>query len=141
LLLDQLLSSVRAEVGARIAAAEDEMIALSHAVVCRILGDRLVTREGLADAMRQAVRAAAANGDLTVRLHPEDLAQLQVDPTAAEFLDRSAGKLHWIADDQVGRGGCVMTSSEGTLDARLETQLDSLRRVLLRTASSTERAC
>lgn len=131
--LDALLSSAPAELRARVEAAEDDMVALCHAAVCRILGDQLVTRDGAAHALREAVREGLAPGAVAFHVHPLDLELLEADARIAAWLRAqlgAGGEARWVPDEEVGRGGCVVTSAEGTLDARLETRMEALRAVL-----------
>jgi flagellar biosynthesis/type III secretory pathway protein FliH len=39
--------------------------------------------------------------------------------------------LYFEADERVGRGGCVVETEAGRVDARLEVQLDVMRRALM----------
>lgn len=136
--LDALLEAVPAEVDRRIAAAEDDLVALCHAVICRILGEQLVTPGGVAHAVRQAIREAAGgarDAQLELHVNPADLRTLEADEALAAWLYERAhaapGAVRWIADECVGPGGCVVRSEHGSLDARLDTQLAALRAVLL----------
>lgn len=140
--LDAVLVAWDRERSARLAAAEDDMVALCHAVICRILGDRLVTAEGIARLVREAVREHSVTGGLersdtrgtAIHLHPRDLERLHRDEHVAAWVEqrgRSGGsRLNWIPDEQVGPGGCIVRSAEGSLDARIERQLAVLRRLL-----------
>jgi flagellar assembly protein FliH len=137
--LDRLLGALPAELSRRLATAEEEMIALSHEVVCRLLGDQAATREGVARLVTQAVRQAGEGGlldgsersALAVHLHPADLDAVRADAGLVAWLERSRqGQVRWVSDDRVALGGCLVRSGEGTLDARLETQLAALHRIL-----------
>ncbi len=134
--LDQLLASLPAELLHRLEQVEDDMVALCHAAICRILGDELVTLEGVAHHVRQAIRetgpSAFGLGQIAIHVHPRDLARLEADPLLAAWLRQhaSAGAVHWVADERVKLGGCFVRSAEGSLDARLETQLTALQRLL-----------
>jgi flagellar assembly protein FliH len=141
--LDQLLAALPAELGRRLASAEEDMVALCHAAVCRILGEQLVTPDGVVHCVAQAIREADGGSllqtsdqrGLAVHVHPVDLESLQVDPRLASWLSGEASTrsapVRWVADERVRLGGCLVRSSEGTLDARLETQLAALRSLLL----------
>jgi flagellar assembly protein FliH len=141
--LDRLLVAFPAEMERRLASAEEEMVALCHGVICRLLGEALVTREGVAHRVRQALRDAyghAGNGrsgtmQVAVHLNPRDLADLERDETVGAWMRLEAstrGVVGWVADAQVDPGGCVVRSGDGNLDARLETQMRALRQLLLR---------
>jgi flagellar assembly protein FliH len=142
--LDQLLAALSEEMQRRLASAEEEMVALCHGVVCRVLGEQLVTREGVACCVRQAVQEAGggaglrglAHGQVALHVHPRDLASLESDEDLAAWMRQNAsgpGAVQWVPDERVGPGGCIIRSPEGSLDARIETQMASLRKVLLQT--------
>lgn len=132
--LDRLLASLPMALTRRLAEAEEDMVALCHAIVCRILGDELRTPAGVAQLVRQAIREGglAGLGKLAIHIHPRDWATLAADDSLAERLARHAGTgpVQWVADEHVVLGGCLIQSAEGTLDARLETQLRALGAVL-----------
>jgi len=139
--LDVLAASMEGELARRLAGAEEELLALCHAVVCRILGEQLVTRAGVAHCVAQAVREAGgreisdAGGKeaLAVHVHPRDLELLGSSGVPGDELPAPAvlaGAVRWVADERVRLGGCLVRSAEGTLDARLETQLEALHALL-----------
>lgn len=55
---------------------------------------------------------------ITVRVHPDDLALVQQG--ASEVLTARGGRV--IADSHVARGGCLVDSDIGTVDATMETR-------------------
>jgi flagellar assembly protein FliH len=151
-LLDQLLSTMPAALEARLASSEDDMVALSHRVICRILGEQLVTGAAVADCVRRAIHDAAGapmlhgsgHPGFAIHVHPHDLELLAHDEGLARWLRQGyatkAAGVQWVADDSVRLGGCVVRSGEGSLDARIETQMAALREVLLhgRAAAATD---
>lgn len=136
--LDTLLASLPAELSRRLEGAEDDMVALCHAAVCRILGERLATREAVVETVREALRAAgcgphlhaAAPAPLAIHVHPRNLELLRSDERIAVWLGPAHEGLRWVADEAMQLGGCIVSTGEGSLDARLETQLAALRDVL-----------
>lgn len=136
--LDALLSRLPAELARRLEAAEDDMVALCHGALCRILGDEHSRPDAASQMVRQAVREACrgsalhrdGRAPLAIHVDPRALESLRADERLAAWLDQ-AGGARWIADDRVRAGGCIVTSGEGTLDARLETQMAALRQVML----------
>lgn len=136
--LDELLATLRTELARRLERAEDDMVTLCHAAICRILGEEYLTRDGVAQHVRQAIReggflGAGSNlGQLAIHVHPQDLAKLEADSMLASWLRQhaAAGVVRWVPDERVRMGGCLVRSGDGTIDARLETQLAALRAVL-----------
>lgn len=144
--LDQLLSLLPSAIAERIEAAEDDMVALCHMVICRFLGQNVVTRAVIAPMVQQAVRECcgesgkhgALQGLLAVQLHPQDLEIVKNDSVLLDWLSQhGAQTIQWLANEQVGLGGCIVRSTEGTLDARLEIQLAALHETLLQGRGQT----
>ena len=104
---------------------EDLLVEIVFAAVCRMLGAAAATRAGVESMVRSLVEAAREPAQLCVRLHPHDLAVLTGG--GANFDPR----LSWQADNAIEIGGCLVDSPRGTLDARLELQLQQLRAALL----------
>lgn len=147
--LDELHASwstqLAGQLAARLAAAEDDMVALCHGVICRILGDNLVTRAGTAQSMRAAIeewiRASeqqSRSEAVVVHVHPADFDAMKGDDMLARWLVQQGLKgVQWQAREDVRLGGCIVQSGEGDLDARLETQLEILRDQLERARLAT----
>jgi flagellar assembly protein FliH len=70
---------------------------------------------------------------LTLRLHPDDAAWLRDHEEALAKLcreHRMEGRLTLQPDANIARGGCVLESNLGELDARVETRLSLLAAAL-----------
>lgn len=105
--------------------AHDMVVEIAFAAVCRMLGQHAARRDVVAAMVEELTAAARSAGPLCVRLHAHDLALLQGGDV---LLD---ARVSLQADASVKIGGCMLDSSSGTLDARLETQLARLRDVML----------
>lgn len=60
----------------------------------------------------------------TLRVHPLDR------PAVEGFVASRSAPLHIVVDSSLERGGCIVESAVGRVDARLETQLAAYARVL-----------
>jgi flagellar assembly protein FliH len=117
-----LAEALMQERAAMIEAAEDDIVALVHAAVCRILGAEALAMDRVREVLRPLVRDLAGDGHVQVHVHPADFELLQgAEPQGWA----------WVADAAVQLGGAVLRSSRGHLDARLETQLLALSQALL----------
>jgi flagellar assembly protein FliH len=103
---------------------EDMLVELAFAAVCRMLGASAASRAGLAAMVNELVAAEREAETLRVRLHPQDLEQLGGVPG----ID---ARVSFQADSGIELGGCIMDGPRGTLDARLELQIEHLRAALL----------
>lgn len=125
-MLEALLDAVRAAHSAALDARRDEAIAIGFAAACRVLGDALVTAEGVGAAVDHVLARLHAAEPVTVRLAPQDLARLG-DPQGAA----AERRIEFVADASLEPGGCCVDTSAGTLDARLRTQIEALHRALV----------
>ena len=128
----RLLVSARVEAEAERAAAKDAAIVLARKMAEKIIGRAVVLDPAvMGEIAGQALAASRVRGGAVVlRVHPDDIAA--VERTRPEWLARVAAgaNVRVVADASVGRHGCVVETPVGRLDARLETQLDALERVL-----------
>jgi len=111
---------------------EQDLIALCHAAICRIVGEATIRREVTTAVVREAIdqwlkAGSMSSGAVEVRVHPDDLELLNSERTLSVRLS----SVSWLADESVQLGGCIVSGEHGRLDARLETQLAAMRELLL----------
>jgi flagellar assembly protein FliH len=117
----RLASTTEQALASQIEGAEDVMVEIAYAAACKVVGDAALTAEGVRGAVRTALQSVRAKEILAVRVSPAD----------RELLGSEVpGEL--LADERVALGGCVVETSGGSLDARLETQLRLLADALIR---------
>lgn len=113
-----------------IAAQEDALVELAFTAVCRVLGEAAVTEEGVRGSVRQAMKEVRSRERLVLRVPPHAYRHVADDPGFAAAL-REEGGVEIVADERVGPAGCLIETAGGTLDARLEVQLQQLAAALL----------
>jgi flagellar assembly protein FliH len=83
---------------------------------------------GLVEAVvREAVAQTKETAEITIQLHPDDLALLHKHPSPILQGLPGAGPLKFIGSSEITRGGCLVQTRFGLLDARRETKLEQLR--------------
>ncbi|HMF40887.1 MAG TPA: FliH/SctL family protein [Polyangia bacterium] len=88
--------------------------------------------ELMAEIVGAAMDACRPRGDwVRVRVHPDDAAAVTARRDALSARAPAGAALEIVADEAVGRHGCVIETALGRVDARLETQLAALERALL----------
>lgn len=129
--LQHMLKTLHTETTAIQAAAEDDLVALVFELVCRMVGEQAVTREGVHGMVDAALAQLTHARALAVHLAPADLNALRAEPTW-QSIEQSAETNHvqWVADPSV-HSGCRIVTSQGALDARLTTMLELVRQQLL----------
>lgn len=112
-------------------AREDSLIfayELAKKVVHRVVQtDSTVVR----DQVEQALRLVTKPGILAIAVHPDDRAVLA--EALPQILETASRCEHAeIRDDpSITRGGCVVSSDRGRIDATIHTQLDRIAQVLV----------
>jgi len=110
--------------------AEPEIIKLVMTIAEKVVGKMVREND---DSIRSIVRQAleSAIGErITVRLNPEDYAVVAADEMEfRDILDRTK-RISFKEDETVGKGGCIVETEVGTIDAQLETQLKAIKKAL-----------
>jgi len=129
--LDEIAADLREERAAFLRDAVGGMADLVSAVAERLLRapveyDRDLVRRTLAAAVEQV----AAADRITIKVHPDDL--VSADEFRDEILARIKGltQVDFVADAGLMRGGVLIETDFGRVDARIESQLAELLRDL-----------
>jgi flagellar assembly protein FliH len=123
--LDALARAIADASASALAQQEDMLVEVVWTAICRLAGELALSRDGALAMVRTAADQVRETQGLRIRLHPQD----------AEWLAQRAEAASWslLADPAVALGGCMVESAQGTLDARLELQLERLRNALRET--------
>lgn len=136
---DSLASQVTETVLAARVAADAEWAAAQGAapVLARKMAEKIIGHavdldaRVMADIAEQALHACRGRGaTVALRVHPDDRASLEAAKPGWLARQDGPAEIVFVADDTVGRYGCVVETPAGRVDARLQTQLDVLERVL-----------
>jgi len=108
-------------------------IALATKMAEKIVGRAVaLAPEVMAEIVGEALAACRPGaGVVRLRLHPDDLAGVESRRLALAARAPAGAALEFLADDSVGRHGCVIETPQGRVDARLEAQLAALERALV----------
>ena len=98
----------------------------------RLLGCELRLKPELAREMiREALQLAVGAPRIRVHLHADDAALLGKQATEVVRALAACGEAAIVADNSLTRGGCLIETQHGQIDARIETVLDRLVAELL----------
>ena len=127
----ELLAGARAAAARARAGAEAELRTLAVRIAEKILGRELaLDGNAVVDIAREALRHAGEPRELVLRCAPEDLEALERGKPRLLERCRAAQAVTFRPDATVARGGCVVETELGLVDARLSTQLESIERAL-----------
>jgi type III secretion system HrpE/YscL family protein len=110
--------------------AEKDVIKLVTAIAEKVIGKIVEERpEVIRDVVRQALERSIGDR-ITVRINPDDYkALVKENVEFRDVLDRTK-RLHFKEDDTIAKGGCVVETEVGTIDAQIETQIDAIKKAL-----------
>lgn len=118
-----------------IAEAEPFLVELSTAIASKIIRAELQLESGhVLYIVRDALLKARGSQTLTLAVHPEQFSF--VNQARSELLNLFDHLIDLVVvpDPTVSLGGCVIRSSYGSIDARVESQLDEIKKALLEMA-------
>ncbi len=124
--LERLLANFESAAHQRVGELESDAIALAYSALCKVLGDNARDPVTIAAIVRQGMAQLSGSALLAVRMNEADLRILLGDEQGRR-LQAAAPRVKWVADSSVAAGGCLLDTAAGSLDARLETQLATLR--------------
>ena len=127
----ELLTGARAAATRARNAAESELRVLAVRIAEKILARELQLKpDAVADVVAQALAHAGEPRDVVVRMNPADLEAIERGKPRLIERVRSARAVTFRADETLARGGCIVESELGVVDARLSTQLEAIERAL-----------
>jgi len=125
-----VVASLRQSVPQVIKETESALITLALEVAQKIIAGLPVSSEMVEAVVREAVRQIEDAAEITIQLHPEDLALLRKHNSPILNGVPEAGPLRFSSSAEVTRGGCLVQTRFGLIDARRETKLEQLRQTL-----------
>jgi flagellar assembly protein FliH len=128
----ELGRAVESERASLRAAAERDLLRLALLVAGKVTKAAVLAGRPVAEQnLRRAIELTARRQELRVFLNPQDVARIEefLPELRREFSDVQAVALE--ADASVGRGGVVVRSREGSVDATIAAQLEEIERGLL----------
>lgn len=125
-----LVDMARVERHKLMESAEPELVRLAVGIAERVLHQQIALDRGVVVEMaRVAIARLVEKESVTVRVNPGDLERMREHRD--ELLSNGEIKNFRVIEDQrVDRGGVVVETDGGTIDARISTQVNEAKRVL-----------
>jgi flagellar assembly protein FliH len=129
-LMRGVVNSLRQAVPQVVRETENTMIALSLSVAQKLVAGMPISPAMIEGVVRDALAQVEGTAQFTVRLHPADLELLQKCDSSLLIDGDGAKEFRFLSSAEVTRGGCLVQTHFGTVDARRETKFDLLQRTL-----------
>jgi flagellar assembly protein FliH len=125
--LNGVIESLRSTVPRLIQETESALIQLALESAQKIVAGLPVNAKMVDAVVREGLRQVEDTAEVTIQLHPDDLALLQKHKSEILSGAPGSGPLRFVGSPEVTRGGCLIQTRFGVIDARRETKLDQLR--------------
>ncbi|WP_418790247.1 FliH/SctL family protein [Phosphitispora sp. TUW77] len=136
---DDILEKAHEKKWQVVAGSEEDIVRLAVAVARKVINREIETSpEIVIDMVKLAIRKATDREELTVRVNPDNL---DVTINAKDNISqemKGIRKLKVLADPDIARGGCVVESNNGTVDARIERQMNEIEQALMEVNPNAE---
>lgn len=127
---NQLLDSIGEAVREASTASEGLAVEIAFAAVAKLLGRAVTDANMVAGLVREASASIRSEGQIIARLATVDVDLLQRAGVDLASEKSSGMRLELRGDTSIAAGGCILQTEAGTLDARLDVQLQALCRLL-----------
>jgi flagellar assembly protein FliH len=126
-----VLASLRDAVPRVARESERALVALAIEAASKVVCGLPVSAEMIEAAVKEAIAQAQDTAALTVQLHPEDLGLLERVNSPLLLPQGGRDRIHFQPSAHVTRGGCVVQTRFGVIDARRETKIELLHSALM----------
>ena len=111
--------------------AEEAVLDMALAIARRfveqsaLLGDELIRQT-----IKDAVKMVTEKDRVVIRVNPDDLDEVRGHQDDIIFIGDGIGRLEVRGDKQVDRGGCVVETEAGNIDARIASRFGEIDKAL-----------
>jgi type III secretion protein L len=128
----ELLVKARTEYEAMLRNGSKDMLELAFKISEKIIGKQLeLDKSIIMDIVAQALQTVRQSKQITVRVNPDDAKALKASKDALIEMLGHGRVIDVMEDKKVEKGGCIIESEVGVVDAQLNKQLDRLKKVLM----------
>lgn len=121
-----LLQSLRDALPQIIRESETALIELALEASRRVVAGLAIDAPMVEAIVREALRQVEDTAEILIKLHPEDLTLLRKHEAQVLQGLPDKGPLRFIGSSEVSRGGCLVQTRFGVVDARREVKLQQL---------------
>ena len=126
-----VLKSLQQAVPQVVRECEHALTALALEVAQKLVAGLPVSAELVTAAVQEALGEVEETTDHHIYLHPEDLELLHQASSQWLVANAAPPRMHFHRAPEVSRGGCLVKTRFGVIDARRETKLELMQKSLL----------
>lgn len=129
-LLNGVIGSLQKTVPQLVHESERALIQLALESAQKIVAGMPINSKLVESVVREALQQVEDTAEVVIQLHPEDLALLHKHKSDVLKPPANSKPLQFSSSADVTRGGCLLRTRFGIIDARRETKFDQLRGAL-----------
>lgn len=126
-----VFDSLRQAVPRLVRESESVLLELAMETARKMVADMPIPVELIETVVKQALSQVEEAVEYEVFLHPEDLALLQQVNSPMSLPAGGEQKIHLKSSPDITRGGCIIQTRFGIVDARRETKIEILKKAML----------
>ncbi|HZM01857.1 MAG TPA: FliH/SctL family protein [Candidatus Saccharimonadales bacterium] len=127
-LVNGAVASMRQTIPQIVRETENALVALALEVARKLISEMPISAPMVEAAVRDALAQVESTAETTVRLHPADLELLQNAGSPLISSPDAPREFRFLSSPDVSRGGCLVQTNFGTVDARRETKFDLIKK-------------
>ena len=112
--------------------AEEQMIRLTFAIAEKVLQlEVTVNRDVIQSVLKEAIKNIVDREHMKIRIHPDDFHYMM--EIKSDFLQNFDGikNIVFESDSSIGRGGAIIETLFGEVDARIDQQYQELKKMMI----------
>jgi len=106
---------------------ENLVIQLSTLIAEKILKREISKDSIIENILTEALKRVIGANKVLVKLNPDDFKNFNIE-NKNFFSDGSLSKINFESDERIDKGGCLVETEIGNVDARISTQLNELKK-------------
>lgn len=110
--------------------AETALIQIALEAAHKLVAGLPIDAATIEATVREALRQAEDTAEIVIQLHPDDLALLHQHQAPLLNGLPETGPLRFSGSAEISRGGCLIQTRFGLVDARRETKIEQLRQAV-----------
>lgn len=127
-----ILEQAYQEKAAIIQEADPFVIELTMEIAKKVIQQELKTHpEALLDIIKQTLSSVYETDSISIGVAPEDFSFVQKQREQLLAMDNGQVEIKVFPDYSIQQGGCIIRTSSGSVDARIDVQLSEIKKVLL----------
>lgn len=107
---------------------EDLVIETSFKIAEKIVRQKLEKDSNIVEVLSESLKKIIGSNNVIIKLNPKDYSQIQENNSQSSFLDESLSKVKYEVDERIDKGGCIVETEIGNVDARISSQISELKK-------------